>query len=242
MCYKNSMLALVMVLAAPPAAAERFLADLQHALARQDKPAVAALFEYPAMVLASGLRMPVADRATLVKMYDIVFPPALQGVVAMARVARAGQPAPVYGVALNDDSLVVGLSWIFARRANGRYRITRVVPPGGMAMPLRRITFKAGQASALFSGTLIPYEMQSYIIAAAKGQRLQVKLDGFSERAAVARLIETKSGLPLDDTAGDGTRQWSGTIADNIDVRIDVLRLAAADRPAPTYILSVGLR
>lgn len=240
----------LVALAVGPSAAERFLDDLQRAVARGDKPAVAAMFEYPATIITSGARVPVLDRRSLIRLYAVAFPPEMQGVIAMARVPQVGQPPPVYRVALDGEGLTIGSAWIWARRTGGRFRIVRMIVPSNWvvignapaAPPPRRVRLLAGQSSALLSGTLRPFEVQSYVVWAAKGQRLQVKLDGFAGREVVARIIDSKTGSPVDRRAADGARNWSATIEESADYRIDVLRLAPQTRPPPLYVLAVTLR
>ena len=55
-----------------------FLRDLQRSVARDDRPAVSALVQYPLTVFAGGVRIPIRDAAALLQNYDVVFSPALK--------------------------------------------------------------------------------------------------------------------------------------------------------------------
>lgn len=155
--------------------ADRFLDELRCALARGDRTAVARMFEYPAMIVARGARVPVQDVSTLIKVYDLAFPPELQGVIAMARVKRDAKTPHPYGVVVDGSSLMIGNAWLWARRVGAQYRIARIILPdawvtigSGAVTPPQRIELQRRQASTLLSGALNPYEMQSYIVARSK--------------------------------------------------------------------------
>jgi hypothetical protein len=240
---------LALALGADVSPAGAFLSALQRAVARHDRAAVAGLFEYPAMIITSGARIPVLDRASMARLFAVAFPPEMQGVVAMARLSGAGGSAPEYRVTVAGDSLTIGRSLIWAHRTGGRYRIVRIMVPSGWVTigaasapaPPQRILVRPGQ-SALFSGTLRPFEVQSYVITVGTGQRLQLRLDGFAGRDVVMRVVDRRTGIPVDAAASDGTRVWSTQVIDAADYRIDVVRLAPEGKPQPLYVLAVTLR
>ena len=72
---------------------EQFVAALQQAVAKNDRPAVAAMMRYPLTVSAAGLQIPVSDAKTFVSLYDTVMSPAVRQVIARARVPAEGKPA-----------------------------------------------------------------------------------------------------------------------------------------------------
>ena len=238
--------------AAPLAAADLFLRDLQGAVGRQDRRAVAALFEYPATVLTSGARIPVLNAAALVQIYDVAFPPEMQGVISLAGVARPGEPPPVYRVTVAGGGLSLGKSWLWARFDGRRYRISRmIVPSGWVAIGAarvegpERIVLRSGQASALFSRTLNPYEVRSYVLWAAKGQRLDIRINGFAARDILMRVVDPKTGgLPayVETQTPPGARVWTGRLLESGEVRIDLLRTLPEGKPPPMYVLAVGLK
>jgi hypothetical protein len=56
-------------------ASDALLTELQRAISRDDRQAVAALIQYPITVATAGLRIPIRDAAALVESYDPVFTP-----------------------------------------------------------------------------------------------------------------------------------------------------------------------
>jgi hypothetical protein len=69
--------------------AEAFRQKLLDAFARDDRRAVAGMVRYRLVVDAGGLMIPVVDRATLLQMWDVVFPP-MRGAPGMATAASYG--------------------------------------------------------------------------------------------------------------------------------------------------------
>src|SRR5579863_9418848 len=73
----------VRVAAAPPdaGAVTTFLTELRRAIKADDRSAIASLVQFPLVVLAGDLRIPIADRAALLQSYNVVFSPALKNAV-----------------------------------------------------------------------------------------------------------------------------------------------------------------
>ena len=72
--------------------AETFRRQLIDAFARGDRRAVAGMVRYRLVVDAGGLMIPIVNRATLIQMWDVVFPPEVRCLIEESGVARAGQP------------------------------------------------------------------------------------------------------------------------------------------------------
>jgi hypothetical protein len=68
-----------------PKLVDRFLSDLQHAVANDDAAGVAALGRYPADVVIQKRRRRIKSREELQKLYPQIFSPCLKRVVAAAR-------------------------------------------------------------------------------------------------------------------------------------------------------------
>jgi hypothetical protein len=214
---------------------EAFVGALRRAIERRDRRAVAGLFHYPATASASGLRIPIESAASVIKMYDLLFTPAVRCAIVQRPATRAGT-----GLSIGNGSL-------WAQRVGSRYEITRVmVPPSaGAGSAARRkpvrIVFSANpEQPAQFSGALVRDEREAYVLSARKGQRLRARIDGFRGHDAELRLVAVPGGQPVD--ARDGVRVWDGIIPATGDYRLDVIRRAPYCDPVLVYALSVTLR
>src|SRR3954466_4534942 len=127
--------------------AEALLAELQRAIARDDRQAVAALIRYPITVATMGVRIPIRDAAALVQSYEAVFTPELKAAIADRSAVRSGliQIVPVEGVFKVSELRppVTGRAAPAASAATAK-------PQAGP----RRLTFAAVQQIAQFSGTV----------------------------------------------------------------------------------------
>src|SRR5919109_4437028 len=97
--------AMAIALAGQPATLDersvaKFLTELQRAVARDDRTAVAALVRYPVTVFAGSIRIPIADAAAMVQSYDVVFTPALKSLIAEASTSNRGGSASAASVAI----------------------------------------------------------------------------------------------------------------------------------------------
>jgi hypothetical protein len=246
------------VIAAVPAAAAppdeqlvtTFLGELRRAVARDDRPAVGSLIQYPLTVLAGDLRIPIKDAAALVTSYDVVFTPALKAVIAQAAIRAPGRPAPVYPVIVGDKEVTIGDELIRVQPAGGALKITRIREPlvlrsggggaGGAEREPKRLNLRIGQTQ--LSGALTPGGRDEYIVSATKNQLVEVRINGVNGRDIVARLVDLKTREPLDARARDGARVWTGRVPEDGDYRLDIVRLAAAGEPRLPYILIISMR
>jgi hypothetical protein len=238
--------------AQPPAIdklAESFLDQLQAALARRDRPAVAAMVQYPITAFVNGVRVPIGDPDALIKLYDAIFTSDLVDAIAATRVPRAGRPAPVHVLTQSSDGISIAAGLVSAQQAEKGFKIVRItVPPPSPARPtpvLReptRVVFR-GRTTAKFSGLLTrPNEVQSYLVDARRGQQLQVGIDGFRGREIVLRVLDGKSGAAVASRTREGARTWTGTVPADGQYRIDVVRTAPDGGPELLYALAVTLR
>src|SRR5262245_47524917 len=69
-------------------ALDTFVRGLQDAIDRDDRPAVAAMFYFPATMLAGGLGVPLRDTAAVLRYYRLAFPPELKAAIAVSGVVR----------------------------------------------------------------------------------------------------------------------------------------------------------
>ena len=84
--------------------AETFRRQLVDAFARGDRRGVAGMVRYRLVVDAGGLMIPVVNRATLIQMWDVVFPPEVRCLIEGSGVPRPGQPAPKYTIRTDAGS------------------------------------------------------------------------------------------------------------------------------------------
>src|SRR5262245_34818583 len=76
--------------------AEAFRQRLLDALGRGDRPAVAGMVRYRLIVDAGGMQIPVVNQASLIKMWNAVFPPVVRCVLEQSAVQKPGAPSPKY--------------------------------------------------------------------------------------------------------------------------------------------------
>lgn len=221
--------------------ASAFLTELQRAAARNDRQAMAALLRFPITVdVGAGLRVPIADPKAFAQQYDAVVTPALRDTIAGASL----KPGARVRVTVSSDQLVIGTNVVVASAAGGTFKIVSMaVPPpkagGGSSAP-RRISPRAGPDPTQLSGALAGNATDGYLIRAAKGQLIEVRITGVQGRDIVARVVDS-SGAPVDARAAQGARAWSGRVTTDGDYRIDVSRTTAGSDALP-YMLSVRVR
>jgi hypothetical protein len=228
------------------------LGELRRAISRDDRPAVAAMIEYPINVLAGGMRIPMANDGELIRNYDVVFSPSLKAVIAQAAVPVAGRPSPAYRINISDTVATVGGDVLWLQPSGGSLKITRITEPLTPPAPAageahakpehatKRLALSIGQTQ--LSGALAPGGRDSYIVSAIKNQLIDVRINRVNARDIVARIIDLKTQAPVDAKARDGVRVWTGRVPDEGDYRIDVVRLAPAGEPQLPYVLVVSMR
>jgi hypothetical protein len=236
------VLAMTMVVAAAPAAdlsLAAFLTRVQQACARNDRQGLASLVEYPLTVFASGWNIPVKDRATFLQSYDAFFTEDVRDAIAAASTQQqigAGAAFLAFGKVLR------------IRPVDGGFRIVAIVmpPPGQKLRAARsgttRVSFPAHYDVTQYAGSLAVGEREWYVVRAKRNELLEVRLDGFAGRAAVARVLDASSGAPLDARAREGSRAWIGRVPVDGDYRIEVVRTIHKGDPVLIYRLTVRLR
>jgi hypothetical protein len=193
------------------------LADLQRAIARDDRTAVAALVRYPMTVTAGEVRIPVADAAALARSYEAVFTPELQAAI------RDGS-------AIRDGLIDV---------AGGRITAITLPPRAAAAGPPRRVPL---QQTAQLSGTLARGGRDAFVVYLEKGRLLEARIDGVPGRSAVLQVFDPETGKPLDARAAAGARVWTGRVPRTGDYRIEVARTAAPAAEQLPYVLVIRRR
>lgn len=230
-----------------------FLRELQRRVARDDRPAVSTLIEYPLTVFAGSVRIPIRDAASLLQNYDVVFSPALKTLISQAAIPARGRSASAASVTFTADFASIGVDAVRIEPVGGGLRITRITLPLAVSAPgspagVSRGAGRAPQRLILGvgpierAGALARGERDAYLLSATKNQLLEVRINGVSGRDIVARITSIKSRAPIDSRAHDGVRSWIGRIPEDGNYRIDVVRLAAGGAPRLSYLLVVSIR
>jgi hypothetical protein len=225
-------LAAALVVAA--ASADALLTELQRAIRRDDRQAVAALIQYPITIATAGIRIPIRDAPSMVKSFDAVFTPELKAAIRDGTAIRDGlvQVTPVEGtVKITGISPAYGLA-----RGNATPTSSRAPPRGP-----RRVTFGTVEIAQL-SGSLAPGGSDAFVVSVEKGGLLEARIDRVPGRDVVLKVVDAKSGRPLDANAAAGARRWIGRVPESADYRIDVTRPAQHGGELLPYVLVVRRR
>jgi hypothetical protein len=246
-------------------AASAFLAALQNAVRRDDRTAVAAMIQYPILVNTGTLRIPFAEPAALAERYDLIFSPALKAAIAASAFAAPGQQRSPTTTVTSETAMTIAGGYIGAEKIEGVFRITRISlpPPDGAAAspgpassvapnspakgaaPRRgaeRLTVRGRLRMAQATGTLAAGETRSYIVWGGQGQLLDVRVDGVRGREILLRVVNARTGAPVDARAGEGVRRWSGRLSAGADYRIELKRGEPDPDRAPQYALVVTVK
>ena len=214
--------AAVLVVAGQPGG--DLLSDLQQAVARDDREAVAALIRYPIVVTAGEVRIPIANAAALVDGYDAVFTPELKEAI------RSGTAVRDRLIRVSDGpgaARIAAITLPAARAASGDP--ARVVP-GSTARP------------AQLSGALEPGGTDVYVAYVDKGRLLDVRILRVRGRDVVLRVLHGKTGAPVGSQPAAGSRVWIGRVPESADYAIEVRRTARGADAALPYVLVVTRR
>jgi hypothetical protein len=220
--------------------AERFLAALKAASDRDDRAAIAAMVQYPIKTFISGWVIPIADRKTFITSFDAFFTDEIKDLIAEA----AARPR----VTKPNEVIVLGNGALRAMRVNGRFRIIGLVPPPpsrkvrGARRGTTTVSFRTGESSAAFTGTLAAGEHERYVVHASRNELLEVRVDRVRGRDIVARVFDAATTTAVDARGQEGARVWTGRLPATGDYMIEVLRTAPAGEAVLTYWLTINLR
>lgn len=227
--------------------AEAFRVKLLDGFARGDRRAVAAMVRYRLTVDAGGLIVPVVSPASLLQMWDVVFPPEVRCMIEQSAILRQGEPAPKYAITVDSTGAFFGDGRVRVDRGADGLKITRLVlPPGygsGLAGKPRKVLFTWGKGLATYRGRLSADNVDVYLVQARAGDLLSTDLSVRAERASV-RVVQPTGNriLPAATPAGsDARRTWAGRVPENGEYRVEVARHAAYCDPPVTYQLKVRL-
>jgi hypothetical protein len=223
-----------------PAEAAAFVNRLAQAMSRRDRAAVADMVRYPLSASVSGVGVPVANRAQLINLYDGLFTAELRCLVEES--AGSGGSA----IRTGGGGITFAGGNLRADEVDGALKITRLSVPAGKGIsvppqpPPRRVTMRRGDVQ--YSGRLYGDGVDSYIVAGRRGDVLQARIEQFAGRNAFVRVVEGKSGKPLDRAGATAPRFTSVTIQEPGEYRVEVVRLAPYCLPSFTYLLTVTIK
>lgn len=250
-------LLLVLSLTAPPDADQpasgqpagqsmaQFVAALQQAVSRNDKRAVAGMVRYPLEVRAGSLQIPVSDANAFAKLYESLITPGMKSVIARARVPAAGEKS--VNATTGSGGAMTFEGALTIAPAGGGFRITQLTVPAspqssspGVAVA-RQLTFRVGTPTQV-SGTLTPGGKDIYEFHGEQGVFIDARLSGIPGRSVLLRIVDNKSGKPVDARADTGTRVWTGRLTAASQYRIEVVRQPDSGDEPLIYTLAVGLK
>jgi hypothetical protein len=229
------------------AEAEAFRTQLLDAFTRGDRGAVAGMVRYRLVVDAGGLQVPVVDRATLIKMWNVVFPPEVRCLIEESRIPVPGAPAPRHVIAVDAGGVFFGDGRIRADRGPGGLKITRMtLPPGfgeGAAGKPKPVLFRWGKGRVRYAGRLSADNVDVYLVQARKGDVLNAQLQRARLHSASVRVVQQAGNreLPAGSAGQSPRRFWAGVLPENGEYRVEVVRLGAYCDPPASYQLTVSL-
>ncbi len=131
--------------------------------------------------------------------------------------------------------------------AGGGFKITQLTVPTSPqssspgAAVARQLTFRVGTPTQV-SGTLQPGGKDLYEFHGEQGVFVDARLSGIPGRSVLLRLVDSKTGKPVDARADAGTRVWTGRLAAASQYRIEVVRQPDSGEEPLIYTLAVGLK
>ena len=227
---------------------EAFRGRLLDAFARGDRRAVAGMVRYRLVVDAGGLMVPVVDSATLIKMWDVVFPPEVRCMIEQSAMPRAGQPPPKYAIRVDAGGGSFGDGRVRIDRGKDGLKIARLVLPPGYGSSLagkpRQVLFRWGKGTNVYRGRLSADNVDVYLVQARAGDLLNAQLERVRAEDASIRVVQQAAKRVLaaaGPTGSDARRLWAGRVPESGEYRVEVVRLGAYCDPAVNYQLKVSL-
>jgi hypothetical protein len=229
-------------------AAEAFRQKLVAALAKSDRQSVARMVRYRLVVDAGGMAVPIVDQATLLKLWDVAFPPEVHCLIEQSAVPRAGQSPPKYAIRVDAGGMFLGDGRIRVDRGADGLKITRIIlPPGygsGLAGKPRQVLFRWGKGQNAYAGRLSADNVDVYLVNARQGDLLNAQLQRVHVDQASLRVVQQSGNRPLAPTspgAADAQRGWAGAVPETGEYRVEVVRRGAYCDPAVNYQLKIGV-
>jgi hypothetical protein len=231
----------------PERDAEAFRQRLLDALARGDRSAVAGMIQYR-LIVEAGFRIPVGDRAELLRLWDIVFSAATRCLIEESAIPRPGTPQPKYAMRVDPTGVTLGDGRIRAERRAGGLKITHITLPSGYGEgtggKLRAVRFRWGKGRVAYAGRLSGDSVDVYVVQARKGDLLNAQLQRVRSDRALVRVVQ-QAGNRVIPTKGPATadkrRLWAGPVPETGEYRIEVVSQGPFCDPPVNYQLIVSL-
>src|SRR5688572_26337212 len=231
----------------PERDAEAFRQRLLDALARGDRGAVAGMIQYR-LIVEAGFRIPVGDRAELLRLWDIVFSPATRCLIEESAIPRPGTPQPKYAMRVDPTGVTLGDGRIRAERRAGGLKITHITLPSGYGEGTggkpRAVRFRWGKGRVAYAGRLSGDSVDVYVVQARKGDLLNAQLQRVRSDRALVRVVQQAGNRVIPTkgpAAADRRRLWAGPVPETGAYRIEVVRQGAFCDPPVNYQLTVSL-
>jgi hypothetical protein len=233
---------------APEQEAETFRQKLVDALAKADRRGVARMVRYRLVVDAGGMAVPIVDQATLLKLWDVAFPPEVRCLIEQSAVPRSGQASPKYAIRVDAGGMSLGDGRVRVDRGADGLKITRIsLPPGygsGLGGKPRQVLFRWGKGTNAYAGRLSADNVDVYLVHARTGDLLNAQLGRVRVEQASLRVVQQSGNRtlpPAGPGAGDAQRGWAGPLPETGEYRVEVVRRGAYCDPAVNYQLKIGV-
>lgn len=228
--------------------AEAFRQKLLDALATSDRHSVARMVRYRLVVDAGGMAVPIVDQATLLKLWDVAFPPEVRCLIEQSAVPRVGSVPAKYAIGVDAGGMFIGDGRIRVDRGADGLKITRIILPPGYGASLagkpRRVIFRWGKGQNVYSGRLSADNVDVYLVNVRKGELLNAQLRRVSVEQGALRIVQQSGNRTLAPTgpgASDAQRQWAGPVPETGEYRVEVVRRGAYCDPAVNYQLQISV-
>ena len=228
--------------------AEAFRQKLLDALARSDRRAVAGMVRYRLVVDAGGMMVPIVNRATLIELWNVAFPPEVRCLIEQSAVPRAGQAPPKYAIRVDPGGMFIGDDRIRVDRGTDGLKITRIMLPPGYGTSLagkpRQVLFRWGKGQNVYNGRLSADNVDVYLVNARQGELLNAQLERVRIEQATLRIVQQSGDRVLPPTgrgASDAQRMWAGPVPETGEYRVEVVRRGAYCDPPANYRLKVSV-
>jgi hypothetical protein len=225
-------------------AGEEWHRELVDAIATGRRREVAAAVRYPLRVIVPGLGSPVSvpDLQAMLRMYDLFFTPEMRCAIEQSRIPAWGAPRPKHVLLIGEGVVTMADGRIVAERTAGSFKVTRMTIVGESARPRapRTVVFLKNDDEVQLAGRLNGDEVDTYIVSARAGDRLQLRIERFPGRALMLRVTRGQTGDLLRGAATEYARAWTAPLPETGEYRVEVVRRLAYCAPAVTYLLTIA--
>ena len=227
-----------------PGAEDAFVNILLRAMQAHNVKQVAGLFQYPFRLGAPGvpLPIPVNSPAELIRMYDMVFNPAMRCAIETSRIPNRSEPRPPFKMAIAEGVVTLADGRVIASRTKDGMRITRMTLLMGTKAPARPPQRLNPSSRAQASGRLAHDDVDAYLVSLRAGSDLTVAVEGFPGRSLLLRVRDAATNALVQGAPTEFSRTWNARVPQAGDYRIEIVRNTGYCDPDVTYVLTAGVR